>query len=282
MLKLATVCMLALGCAGNSQMQSDGASAAAVSNAPIKVLVVTATQGFRHTEGINASKVALTAAEPGSGITFDWTEDLTQLSAANLAKYDVLFMNSSTLRIAPENPADPASVALTKAGRTPIANPINKDQQEAIASFVRNGKGLVAVHAGVDAMYGWEEYRTMVGGGLFLAHPYTREARSTIEDQKNPTVSHYGPSVSYREEYYYLDKNPRPTSHVLSSLDLTSVNDTTKTDHPNIYIRQHGKGRVYVNLLGHFATTWQRQDFVTGVLQGIRVAAGRVPANFKP
>ena len=84
----------------------------------------------------------------------------------------------------------------------------------------------------------------------------------------------------FREEIYYLDVNPRATSHVLASLDLASVGDTTKTDHPLAFIRRYGKGRVFVNVLGHFGDTWRRQDYLDSVLQGIRIAAGRVPADF--
>ena len=247
---------------------------------PIRVLVVTATQGFRHTNAIAASKERLTRAEATSEIRFDFTEDPSVLTAGNLAKYDVLFFDNSTLRIAAQNPNDSASRAAVKWPTAGVANPVTRSQQAAIEAFVRNGKGLVAAHAGVDAFYGWPAYRDMVGGGLFLGHPYTRMARVTVEDQNNPAVSHFGPSVSLVEEYYYLDHDPRPNTHVLLSLDLTSVGDTTHTDHPLAFIRRYGKGRVYVNVLGHFADTWMRDDYLTSILQGIRIAAGRLPADF--
>jgi len=35
-----------------------------------------------------------------------------------------------------------------------------------------------------------------------------------------------------------------------------------------------------VNVLGHFPHTWRREDYLTSVLQGIRIAAGRLPADF--
>ena len=248
---------------------------------PIRVLVISATQGFRHTEAIVASTERLKAVEPTSGMQFDFTEDPGTLNAANLAKYDVLFINNATLRIAIPANADSATRQATHWPKTGIVpGAITKDQQDAITSFVRNGKGLVAVHSATDALYGSADYREMVGGGLFRAHPFTREARVLIEDPKNPSVSQFGPSVMFKEEYYYLDVNPRPTSHVLAHLDLTSVNDTTRTDHPTTFIRRYGKGRVYVNLLGHFGDTWRRQDYLDGVLQGIRIAAGRIPADF--
>src|SRR5258708_14572632 len=252
------------------------------SKQPIKVLVVTATQGFRHTDAIAASKERLKLAEATSELRFDFTEDPSTLTASNLAKYDVLFFDNSTLRIAPQNPNDAASRAAVKWPQTGVAHPVAREQQEAIAAFVRDGKGLVAVHSGVDAFYGWAEYRDIVGGGLFLAHPFTREARVIVEDPKNPAVSHFGPRLSFKEEYYYLDHDPRPNSHVLLSLYLTSVGDTTKTDPPLAFIRRYCKRRFYVNVLCHFAETWARDDYLTSVLQGIRIAAGRLPADFGP
>ena len=269
-----TLCFVALtSCAGRGQ----GAPPK-----PIRVLVVTATQGFRHTAAIAASMERLKLAESLSEFRFTFTEDPTALTAATLAQYDVLFFDNSTLRIAPPEPRDSASLKAVHWPREGIANPVTREQQLAIASFVRNGKGLVAVHSGVDAFYGWPEYREMVGGGLFTSHPFTREARVTIEDRASAAVSHFGPSVSFKEEYYYLDQNPRPNSHVLMSLDLTSVGDTTRTDHPTAFIRRYGRGRVYVNLLGHFPESWKRDDYLTSILQGIRIAAGRVAADFSP
>jgi len=251
-------------------------------NGAIRVLVVTATQGWRHTEPIDVSKQRLQQLDKSEGFKFDFTEDPAALNAAMLAQYDVLFLNNSTLRIAPSGPNDSASLAALRWPPKGLTNAVTRDQQEAIASFVREGKGLVVVHSGIDAFYGWPEYREMVGGGLFQNHPFTREARVTIEDPKNASVSALGSSVSFKEEYYYLDHNPRPTSHVLATLDLTSVGDTTRTDHPLMFIRQYGKGRVYVNLLGHFGDTWKRDDYFNSVLQGIRIAAGKVPADFSP
>lgn len=261
-------------------LTSSVACSQATSNSPIRVLVVTATHGFRHSDAIAESKVQLKAAEATTEVRFDITEDATALNAQNLAQYDVLFINNATLRIAPANPNDPASVTAVRWPRSGVANPVTKPQQDAIVAFVRSGKGLVVTHSGVDAFYGWPEYREMVGGGLFQSHPFTREARVTIEDPKNPAVSHFGAAASFREEYYYLDSNPRASSRVLMSLDLTSVGDTTRTDHPLAFIRRYGNGRVYVNVLGHFADTWRREDYLTSVLQGIRIAAGRIPADF--
>ncbi|CAN5744109.1 hypothetical protein BH11GEM1_BH11GEM1_35230 [soil metagenome] len=269
--QIATLCMPLVACAGQSRNTPA---------TPIRVLVVTATQGFRHSEAIAVSTERLKQAEATAAMHFDFTEDPSALNARNLANYDVLFLNNSTLRIAVDNPADSAATAAARWPKGGVAQPITRVQQQAITSFVRDGRGLVAIHSAVDAFYTWADYREMVGGGLFQKHPYTREARVNVEDRSNAAVSHLGPSVLFREEIYYLDVNPRATSHVLMSLDLPSVGDTTRTDHPLAFIRRYGKGRVFVNVLGHFGDTWRRQDYLDSVLQGIRIAAGRVPADF--
>src|SRR4051812_47456849 len=114
--------LITLACKGNTQ----GAS-----TAPIRVLVVTATHGFRHTEAIDASKERL---KSNAEFAFDFTEDPSTITAANLGRYDVLFLNNATLRVAAMDPTDSASRAAVRWPRTGVATPITRDQQQAIAA----------------------------------------------------------------------------------------------------------------------------------------------------
>jgi type 1 glutamine amidotransferase len=249
--------------------------------APIRVLVVTASHGFRHTESIDASKVVLKGLEWANEFRFDISDNASVINARNLANYDVLFLNNATLRAAPANPADTAAARAHRIAG--VASPLSLEQQKAMMDFVRSGKGLASVHSGIDANYGWAEFREMMGGGLFRAHPWTRPGQINVEDRANAAVSHFGPSFWLREEMYVLDQNPRPTSHVLLSLDLPSVGEAAGSqDHPMAFVRKHGEGRVFVTVLGHFGENWYRPDFVQHVLQGLRIAAGTVPADFTP
>lgn len=258
-----------------------GATEASAQADPIDVLVVTATHGFRHTEGIDAAKAFLQGVG-GTEFRFDFTENTADLNAAKLAGYDVLFLNNSTLRIAPADPNNPESVAATRAGRRPIENPVGAEQQRAIAEFVRSGKGLAAAHSGVDALYGWDEYREMVGGGLFRAHPWTQEVQINVEDAANPAVAHLAPNFRLHDEIYVLDVNPRENAHVLLSLDMPSTGEAdTSPDHPISWIRRHGEGRVFVTVLGHFGDVWKTPGYQQHVLQGLRIAAGRLEADFE-
>ena len=252
---------------------------------PIKVLMVTATHGFRHTYGIEGAIELMRELEKTTELRVDTTENLANLNSANLAKYDLLFFANTTLRI---NPKDTTQAALRAVRlRAPIPNAVTPEQQKAVIDFVKGGKGVVVAHAGLDANYGWDEYRDMVGGGLFEAHPWVKHVRVLNEAKQHPAVKQYGPNFWIREEFYILDKSPRATSRVLLSLDNSTLGAPNmgklpapeNSDHPVAWYRTYGQGRVFATILGHFRDTWQKPDFAQMMLTGMRMAAGRLSAD---
>ena len=253
--------------------------------APIRVLMVTATHGFRHTYGIEGAVELMKELEQTTELRVDTTENLANLNPANLAKYDLLFFANATLRIAPKDTTQAALRAVRL--RAPIPNAVTPEQQRAVTDFVRGGKGVVLSHAGLDAGYGWDEYREMVGGGLFESHPWTTHLRVTNEAKSHAATAHLDDKFWMREEFYILDKSPRATSQVLLSLDKTSLGAPNmgrlpapeNDDHPVSWYRTYGQGRVFATILGHFRDTWQRPEFVQHLVAGMRMAAGRTPAE---
>jgi glucose/arabinose dehydrogenase/type 1 glutamine amidotransferase len=252
--------------------------------APIKVLMVTATTGWRHFEAIDAAKKVMADIDKTTEFDVTVTEDVNDFNPATLAKYDVLFLSNSTLRVA--QPDDSVTTGNGKPNHSNPAPKLTKAQEQAMLDFVRGGKGLVVSHSGVDAFYGSRGYREMIGGGLFRAHPWTQHVRVDVEDPKNAAVTHLGSSFGLRDEIYVTDTNPRWNSHVLLSLNMSSVGidaghpDATRDDYPLSWIRKYGQGRVFVTVLGHFGDVWRSPAYLQHVLQGMRIAAGRVPADF--
>lgn len=250
---------------------------------PIRTLVITTTHGFRHTEAIEAMREVLPQLEQTTEFDFEITEDLAVLTPSNLANYDLLFIANATLRAEPAERTEEA-IAATRTAQ--VASPVTLAQQQAMVDFVRSGKGLVVAHAGLDALYGFDEYREMVGGGLFEEHPWTRSVRINVEDHENSSVDHLGDGFWIRDEIYVLDENPRWNSHVLLSLDMASVGvpvgsaDATRDDYPISWLRRHGEGRVFATKLGHFGDVWRNPEFLQHLVVGMRQAAGREPADF--
>lgn len=250
---------------------------------PIRVLMVTATHGYRHTPAIDTARAVMQRLEATTEFDFDITEDLAQLTPDNLARYDLLFFANTTLRLdggrayAEEQDAAGAPASFT---------PVTEAQQQAILGFLRAGKGFVGAHAAADAFYEWDAYREMLGGGLFQEHPWTQYVRVAVEEPENPAVAHLGDGFWIRDEIYVLDENPRWNSRVLASLDMQSVGiaqgpaDASRNDYPISWIRNYNGGRVFYTKLGHFPDVWTNPAFLQHLLQGMRMAAGRLPADF--
>ncbi len=233
-------------------------------NAPISVLVLTTTHGYRHRGAIDTTKALLPRLNDATEFNFHSTESLQDLE--NLKRFDVLFFANSTLRIAPD----------TEGG-------LNGTHQQAILSFVRAGGGFVGAHAALDAGYGWNAYRDLVGGGLFHSHPWTQTVRISNEAPGHPATRHLAARFELRDEIYLLDDNPRPNGNVLLSLDTTSVDlsklpaEFDRTDIPLSWTRVEGDGRIFMTKLGHFPEVWLDPRFLEHLLQGLRFAAGRFP-----
>jgi type 1 glutamine amidotransferase len=215
---------------------------------PLRVMMLTATAGFRHGSIDTARQVmAGLAASPG---TFSVTavDDARAVTGDTLANQDVLFFALTTGEL-----------------------PFSGDQKAAILAFVSRGGGFIGVHSATDTLYGWPEYGSLVGA-YFNEHPWTQRATVVVEDTSHPTTASLGERFSIEEEFYTFRDNPRPRVHVLLRLDAASVG--ASGDYPLAWTRMYGSGRVYYNALGHFPETWLDRRFQDQIAAAITWAAG--------
>jgi len=146
------------------------------------------------------------------------------------------------------------------------------DQKAAIVAFVNRGGGYVGVHSAADTLYEWPDYGRLVGA-YFKEHPWTQEAAVTVDDRSHPITAGLAASFRLLEEFYTFRKNPRPSVHVLLSLDAASVG--AQGDYPLSWTQSIGAGRAYYNALGHFDETWRDDRFQSQIVNGIRWSAHR-------
>ena len=223
------------------------ASPSAGNEQRIRVLMLTATSGFRH-DSIAAARQAMSALAAGSGeFSVHATEDLGVFTASALTAYDVIFF------------------ALTS-GELPLT----ADQKAAILDFVSRGGGFLGAHSATDTLYEWPDYGRLVGA-YFKEHPWTQQAGVIVEDASHPAASGLGDRFSMLEEFYTFRENPRPRVQVLLRLDAASVG--ASGDFPLAWAHTFGRGRAYYNALGHFPETWNDQRFQRQLLGAIRWAA---------
>ncbi len=248
---LATLLLLCLaGCATRSSL-----------NAEFTVLVFSKTLMFRHASITNGI-AAIQKLGMENGFFVEATEDASWFTSANLARYKaVIFLSTS-------------------------GDILNGEQQTAFREFIERGGGLVGVHAAVAGDVATEGGWPWYGEALcaqFTNHSAIVEAAIDVEDARNPSTSLLPKRWVRTDEWYNFITSPRGKARVLASLDETTYEGGTMGgDHPVVWCKQIGRGRVWYTALGHTEASFTEPLFVRHLLGGIKVAAGSKPANFNP
>ena len=224
------------------------ATAPGQQSVPVRVMVLTATRGYRHGSIGAARDVMSSMGAAGGEFAVTTTEDVSAINAAALAGYDVLCFVLTTGEL-----------------------PFDDDQRRAIVSFVSDGKGFVGIHSAADTLYDWPDYGRLVGA-YFKEHPWTQRATILVEDGSHPSTAGLGDRFALTEEFYTFRDNPRGVQ-VLLRLDPSSVG--ASGDFPLAWAHTFGAGRAYYNALGHFDETWRDAGFQRQLAGALRWAAGR-------
>jgi len=130
--------------------------------APVRVLMLTATAGFRHDSIPTARDVMADVASSTGTFVVTATEDLSALSASSLAAYDVVFFALTSGELA-----------------------LSDDQKSALLAFVSGGGGFMGAHSATDTLYNWPEYGQLIGA-YFKEHPWTQTGTVSVEDGSHP------------------------------------------------------------------------------------------------
>jgi type 1 glutamine amidotransferase/DNA-binding beta-propeller fold protein YncE len=225
---------------------------------PRRLLAIGASTGWQH-ESVTSALVAVTELGRESGLWETTVRTDTQLltkrpleeNAKNLDHFDALFFFTC------------GDLAL------------GAEQKRALFSFVRDdGKGFVGAHsATVASSADWVE----LIGGSFDGHPWDQvEAAVKVEDRAFPATSHFPERFQLFEEYYQIKGFARGASHVLMSLDTSTLDKARpgvrQEDVPLAWTRSYGKGRVFYSSLGHQPAAWSRPDLRRMWLEAVRWA----------
>jgi type 1 glutamine amidotransferase len=159
--------------------------------------------------------------------------------------------------------------------------------RKAILDFVRNGRGFVAIHSGTGTFFEWPPYQEMINA-IFDGHPWNQKVRVKIEQPNHPIMKGVPEVVEIEDEIYQHKNWERSRTYVLASLDVASVELNAKGVHRTdkdfgiAWAHRYGKGRVYVNALGHTKMVWDAPWFQRMVVQGIHWAMGELPLELPP
>jgi cytochrome c len=210
-----------------------------------KILVFTKTTGFRHAS-IPAAVQAVKALGARNGFAVDATEDAGSFTDANLAGYDAVVFLLTTGDI------------------------LDETQQGAFQRYLRAGHGWVGVHSASDTEYDWAWYGGLVGA-YFRDHPAIQPATLDVAEPRNGLPAKW----MRTDEWYNFQSNPRPSVHVLATIEESSYDGGSMgSDHPIAWWHDYDGGRAWYTAGGHTDEAWSEPLFLTHVLSGIDYAIG--------
>jgi uncharacterized protein len=179
--------------------------------------------------------------------------------------------------------------------------------------YIRNGGGLVSVHAADNAFPNWKEYNLMIGVGGWRGrneksgpHFYYQDGKLVSDPAPGPAGSH-GARLAFKivnqvtnhpitsglpkewmhvpDELYANLKGPGENMTVLSTAFSDPTNRGTNHDEPILMVLSYGKGRIFHTVMGHDLAALNCVGFIATYQRGTEWAATgkvtqKVPADF--
>jgi uncharacterized protein len=134
----------------------------------------------------------------------------------------------------------------------------------------------------------------MIGGYFKFHWVYPQLLTVKIDDPKSPLTSMFhGEEFQIHDETYTMvqDSFSRKNVHVLTSVDYAKMSDEDKAkekykrtdgDYALSWIRREGKGRVFIEVLGHSEHIYSNTRMMEHLLAGIQYALGDLKADDSP
>lgn len=201
------------------------------------------------------------------------SDDPRLLLSDRLPKFDALVMNN----IHEREPFLPEDFAKLTDQQKVAARKFDEAVKKSILDYVRNGKGIVGVHAATAAFQNWPEYGKMIGG-YYNTHIF-QDVAIKLDDPQHPVNACFDGKPFQINDEIYIFREPysRESLHILLSLDLDRMDDPGKRpdkDYAVSWVRPYGQGRVFYTTLGHAAETYWNPLFLQHLLAGIQFATG--------
>jgi type 1 glutamine amidotransferase len=152
-----------------------------------------------------------------------------------------------------------------------------------IDAWVRNGGGLLGVHAATTTLQKDPAFVKILGG-RFNGHPWGANESVTLKvhDPHHPVVAMWPTGLAITEEiYWHLDFDPT-TVRVLMSLDMQRTPLKRAQHVPIVWCKQYGNGRVLYTSLGHREDVWASDRFRAHLVAAIGWTSGNIDGDATP
>ena len=245
------------------------------------LLVFTLTRGFHHDSIPCAARAIELMGNKTQAYRTVVSDDIAMFEPDKIRQFDAVVLDNVTGEL-----FLPPDVDKLPAGKQKEARERDEALKESFADFVRNGGGLVGIHAATDAFYQWPEFGEMMGG-YFAGHPWNGKVGVALDDPGHPLCAAFqGKGFEIRDEIYqFREPYSRESLHVLLKLDRAGTSekgDRPDNDYALSWIKTYGKGRVFYCAFGHYDEVFQDPAILRFCLDGIQFALGDLAVDARP
>jgi uncharacterized protein len=226
--------------------------------APKKLLVVTATKGFRHSSIPTAENVLATLGETSGAFT---VVDVVRGGADGKDDSEV----AAKMTLEKLNQVDGVIFANTTGD---LAIP-DRD------GFIQwaNAHAVIGMHSCSDTFHGYRPFVELIGGE-FLTHGPQVTVDMYNQDPAHPSTRHLGGVWTVFDEIYEFKSFHRDQVHGLLTLDK-NPQTWVPGDFPVAWSKDLPKGgKMFYTSLGHREDVWTSSIYQQHILGGIRWALG--------
>ena len=177
-----------------------------------------------------------------------------------------------------------------------------QETQTAFTKFIREGGGLVTIHAADNSFPGWKEYNEMIGLGGWgrrdeKSGPYVyyNDKGEIVRDTSKGSGGGHGPQHEFplvirdadhpitkglpkeflhgKDELYEKLRGPAINMNVLATAFAAPKYKGSGRHEPTLMTIEFGEGRVFHSTLGHATYSCECVGFITTFLRGTQWAA---------
>jgi len=287
-------------------------SAPAAPKQPRTVLVLAKAAGFVHSSIPLAARTIEALGQKTGAWNTVITYNAADINEQNLQRYDAIFLVGTTGQFLD----DRADQAVTAARRKALLDFVRGGKgiagiHAATDSYHGTAPGAApAPTAGgrppVDGGAPlWPEFNRLIGGYFKYHWFYPTQIAVKIDDPESPINAPFTSlnkqtgvrlprPFSVVDEVYTFNETSwsRERSHVLTSVDYSKMPAEIKAQEPVpqradhdyalSYIQREGKGRVFVQVLGHDESIYKMPSMLAHILAGVQYVLGDLQADDSP
>jgi uncharacterized protein len=287
-------------------------SAPATPKQPRTVLVLGKAAGFVHSSIPLAARTIEALGQKTGAWNTVITYNPADITEQNLQRYDAIFL-ASTTGLFLDEPSDPAATAarrkalldFVRGGKGIAGIHAATDSYHGTAP----GAAPAAAAGGRPPVDGgsplWPEFNRLIGGYFKYHWLYPTQIAVKIDDPESPVNAPFTSlnkqtgvrlprPFSVVDEVYTFNEASwsRERAHVLTSIDYAKMPAEIKAQEPAplradhdyalSYIQREGKGRVFVQVLGHDESIYKLPSMLAHILAGVQYALGDLEADDSP